>query len=62
VAPRAYASPVHIGSAADVRTGVDAVRLPLTDGWLATAWGTELHRVVSAVDALTPGTAARVPA
>ena len=52
VAPRAYASTVHIGSAADVRTAEDAVRLPLPGGWVATAWGSELHRVVRAVEAL----------
>jgi urease accessory protein len=53
VAPRAYASTVHTGlDEGDVRTGVDAVRLPLPGGWVATAWGAELHRVVAAVDAL----------
>ena len=46
----------------DVRTGEDAVRLPLPGGWVSTAWGTELHRVVRAVDGLDPRTVARVPA
>jgi urease accessory protein len=55
VAPRAYASTVHIGADADVRTGEDAVRLPLPGGWVTTAWGAELHRVVRAADELTPG-------
>jgi urease accessory protein len=53
VAPRAYASTVHIGDPGGVLTGEDAVRLPLTGGWVTTAWGTELHRVVAAADALT---------
>jgi urease accessory protein len=52
VALRAYASTVHIGSPADVLTADNAVRLPLPGGWVATAWGTELHRVVRAVEAL----------
>jgi urease accessory protein len=60
VAPRAYASTVHIGTAADVLTGDDAVRLPLPGGWVTTAWGDELHRVLHAVDAL--GSPGRVPA
>jgi urease accessory protein len=60
VAPRAYASTVHIGSAADVLTADDAVRLPLPGGWVTTAWGIELHRVVRAVEAL--GAPVRVPA
>jgi urease accessory protein len=55
VAPRAYASTVHIGADADVLTAEDAVRLPLAGGWVTTAWGTELHRVVRAADGLTPG-------
>lgn len=59
VAPRAYASTVHIGADAAVRTGEDAVRLPLSGGWMATAWGTELHRVVAATDALAPGAGSR---
>jgi urease accessory protein len=52
VAPRAYASTVHIGSPADVLTGDDAVRLPLPRGWLTTAWGEHLHRVVAAAEGL----------
>lgn len=53
VAPLAYASTVHIADEeAEVVTGDDAVRLPLPGGWVTTAWGRELHRVVSAVDAL----------
>ena len=46
VAPRAYASTVHIGDRRrpSVLTGEDAVRLPLPGGWVATAWGEELHR------------------
>jgi urease accessory protein len=62
-APRAYASTVHIADAeAPVATGEDAVRLPLPGGWQTTAWGTELHRVVRAVEELAPRDAARVPA
>ena len=61
VAPRAYASTVHIGAdTADVSTGEDAVRLPLPGGWVTTAWGAELHRVVAAAAALTPAAAVRV--
>ena len=53
VAPRAYASTVHIGAErGDVLTGEDAVRLPLPGGWVTTAWGAELHRVVRAAAAL----------
>ena len=52
VAPRAYVSTVHIGDPADVLTGDDAVRLPLTGGWLTTAWGSELHRVTASARAL----------
>ena len=57
VAPRAYASTVHIADdAAEVATGEDAVRLPLPGGWVTTAWGAELHRVVAAAGSLTgPG-------
>ena len=64
VAPRAYASTVHIGNheTNDVLTGEDAVRLPLPGGWVATAWGTDLHRVVRAAAALTPGAPVRVSA
>jgi urease accessory protein len=54
-APRAYASTVHIAEdEGDVLTGDDAVRLPLPGGWVTTAWGTELHRVVAAAGALAP--------
>ena len=57
VAPRAYASTVHIADeAAEVATAEDAVRLPLPGGWVTTAWGAELHRVVAAAGSLTgPG-------
>jgi urease accessory protein len=54
VAPRAYASTVHVGSDdRPVATGPDAVRLPLPGGWTASAWGAELHRVTGALAALT---------
>jgi urease accessory protein len=59
VAPRAYASTVHIGADADVLTGEAAVRLPLLGGWVTTAWGAELHQVVRAADELTPGAGLR---
>jgi len=63
VAPRAYASTVHIANdETDVLTGDDAVRLPLPGGWVTTAWGSELHRVVRAAAALTPDAPVRVPA
>ena len=63
VAPRAYASTVHIANdETSVLTGEDAVRLPLPGGWVTTAWGAELHRVVRAAAALTPDAPARVPA
>lgn len=62
VAPRAYASTVHLGTEqAEVVTGDDAVRLPLPGGWVTTAWGSELHVVVRAVESLT-GPGARVTA
>jgi urease accessory protein len=61
-APRAYASTVHAGAAAEVSTGQDAVRLPLPGGWLASAWGDELHRVAAACAALDPAAGERVPA
>jgi urease accessory protein len=49
---------VHIGDEEpQVATVEDAVRLPLTGGWVATAWGEQLHRVQRAVDALAPGRA-----
>lgn len=58
--PRACASTVHVspGTSADVQAGVDAVRLPLTGGWVATAWGERLHQVTSAAAALEPGAGA----
>ena len=65
VASRAYASLVHPtgeGPDVDVRTGGDAVRLPLPGGWVATVWGTELHRVPRTVEGLDPRTVARVAA
>ena len=62
VAPRAYASTVHFGNEAGVLTGDDAVRLPLPGGWVTTAWGTELHRVAAAAEALADPAAARIPA
>ncbi|MGY1704155.1 urease accessory protein UreD [Geodermatophilus sp. SYSU D00697] len=66
VAPRAYASTVHSGPvplpgrAGDSATADDAVRLPLPGGWVATAWGAELHRVTRALEEL--GRPARIPA
>ena len=65
VTPRAYASLVHVSGEdtdVDVRTGEDSVRLPLPGGWVTTAWGTELHRVLAAVEGLDPQTIVRVPA
>lgn len=63
VAPRAYASTVHIADEqTDVQTGDDAVRLPLPGGWVTTAWGAELHHVVRAASALTPTAPVRMPA
>jgi urease accessory protein len=63
VAPRAYASTVHVADGeAQVATGKDAVRLPLPGGWQTTAWGPELHRVLRAVEELEPRGVARVPA
>jgi urease accessory protein len=62
VAPRAYASTVHTGGGEmEVGTADDAVRLPLPGGWVTTAWGAELHRVVVALESLT-GPGARVTA
>ena len=51
VAPRAYASTVHVGTAdprpeVEVCAGDDAVRLPLPGGWVGTAWAAELHDAV----------------
>jgi urease accessory protein len=41
---------------ADVRTGEDGVRLSRPGGWVATAWGAELHRVLRAVEEIAqPG-------
>jgi urease accessory protein len=52
VAPRAYASTVHLGEQDGVldhaATGQDVVRLPLPGGWVTTAWGDQLHRVAVA--------------
>jgi urease accessory protein len=63
VAPRAYASTVHLGSAAaDVATAEAAVRLPLPGGWVATAWGAELHVVAAALEGLTVRCGGRVSA
>ena len=63
VTPRAYASTVHLGTHdAAVLTGDDAVRLPLPGGWVATAWGTELHKVIRAAASLAPAAPVRVPA
>ncbi len=63
VAPRAYASTVHMADdEAGVATGEDAVRLPLPGGWVTTAWGAELHRVVRRAEELHPRVAAQVPA
>jgi urease accessory protein len=65
VAPRAYVSTVRLsngqGGDADhaVLTSGDAVRLPLPGGWVTTAWGSELHRVVADAQALTPAAADR---
>jgi urease accessory protein len=48
VAPRAYVSTVSIGDhRAEVETGLDAVRLPLSGGWVGTAWAGELHEAVA---------------
>jgi urease accessory protein len=60
VAPTAYASTVHVADdEGEVLTGEDAVRLPLPGGWVTTAWGSELHRVVAAAAALAPCPPAR---
>jgi urease accessory protein len=54
VAPRAYVSTVAIGDPGpDVRTGVDAVRLPLPGGWVGTAWAEELHDAVRRLAAVS---------
>jgi urease accessory protein len=67
VAPRAYASTVQIEASQasdekEVATGENAVRLPLPSGWVATAWGAELHRVVRAAEELDPRFPVRVTA
>jgi urease accessory protein len=63
VAPRAYASTVHIADdEATVLTGEDAVPLLLPGGGVTTAWGTELHRVVCVAGAIGAGRSARVGA
>jgi urease accessory protein len=54
VAPRAYVSTVAVGDPrAEVATGVDAVRLPLPGGWVATAWAGELHEAVLRLGSVT---------
>jgi urease accessory protein len=54
VAPRAYVSTVSIGDPrVEVETGVDAVRLPLPGGWVATAWAGELHDAVARLASVT---------
>jgi len=54
VAPRAYVSTVSIGDPRPgVETGVDAVRLPLPNGWVATAWAAELHDAVDGLASVT---------
>lgn len=51
VAPLAYASTVRLtGEDVGTATGEAAVRLPLPGGWVTTAWGEELHRVVAGCD------------
>lgn len=61
--PRAYASTVHIADdEAAVATNEGAVRLPVPGGWVTTAWGAELHRVVRRMAELDPRAAGRVPA
>ena len=54
MAPRAYACTVHLSTigSGGVRTGDDAVRVPVDGGWVSTAWGTHLHRVAAAEAAL----------
>jgi urease accessory protein len=60
VAPRAYASVVHVADdEVEVLTGDDGVRLPLPGGWVTTAWGGELHRAVASAASLTPAAAVR---
>lgn len=52
VAPRAYASIVHLGRAGNRAVGEDAVRLPLAQGWVATAWGDRLTPTLLRLTAL----------
>jgi urease accessory protein len=49
VAPRAYVCTLQVGGGTPcgVGTGDDAVRLPLPGGWVATAWGAELHEAAA---------------
>ena len=62
-APRAYAATMHLGGGeSGVATAEDAVRLPLPGGWVTTAWGTQLHRVVRELDRLGAGVPARATA
>ncbi|WP_222267828.1 urease accessory protein UreD [Modestobacter marinus] len=55
VAPRAYVSTLRLYGDAPpgVVTGDDAVRLPLPGGWVATAWGAELHEAAARLAAVT---------
>jgi urease accessory protein len=55
---------VHLGSEpAEVGTAENAVRLPLRSGWVTTAWGAEIHRVVAAAEASGgPVSRGRMPA
>ena len=54
VAPRAYVSTVSVGDPrSKVETGDDAVRLPLPNGWVATAWAAELHEAVAGLASVT---------
>jgi urease accessory protein len=54
VQPRAYVSTVVVGdAAAEVQTGVDAVRLPVPGGWVGTAWGAELHDAADRLASVT---------
>jgi urease accessory protein len=65
VAPRAYASTVHIGAGEasnEERAREDTVRLTLPGGWVPTARGAEPHRVVRSAEDLAPGPAATVTA
>ena len=57
VAPRAYVSTIAVGDPRpDVRTGVDAVRLPLPGGGVGTAWAGELHEAVDRLASVTGAT------